>query len=84
MDGDAAAKRPWNVKSYGGSLMMGGRASDPIAEYLRMYYTAKEWMRYADSYFELLSSSQFFDFPGTGEPLEEKEYEWYTDVVHDC
>lgn len=84
MDGDAAAKRPWNVKSYGGSLMMGGRASDPVAEYLRMYYTAKEWMRYADSYFELLSSSQFFDFPGTGEPLEEKEYEWYTDVVHDC
>lgn len=83
MDGDAAAKRPWNVKSYGGSLMTGGRAEDPIAEYLRMYYTAKEWMRYADSYFEVLSSSQSFVFPGTEKPVEEKEHDWYADVVHD-
>lgn len=44
VEGDTAAKRPWNLRSYSGGLMLGGRQADPLLEYLEMYYGATSWI----------------------------------------
>ncbi len=72
MEGDVAPRRPWNMRSYGGSLMMGGGKNDSVAEYLEMYYLAKNFMWYTIS-----ASSTFQGVPAG------QERDWYSAVVRE-
>lgn len=50
--GDAAADKPWNLKSYSGELMTGGSKENPLLSYLQMFYlydAMDAW--YAGSYY---------------------------------
>lgn len=81
MEGDAAAKRPWNKRSYEGSLMLGGKSWDPLIDYLQMYYESMRWEWLADDdSFQNMASSQIS--AGSME-LIEPERDWYGAYVWD-
>ncbi|MDD7643252.1 MAG: transglutaminase domain-containing protein [bacterium] len=43
MNGDTAAEKPWTKRSYSGNLMMGGRRTDPLIDYLVTFYLTELW-----------------------------------------
>lgn len=66
MDGDTAAQKPWMQRSYGGSMVMGGRKGYSLADYV------------ADSCDAMIEES----FMGGAEPADEnKEWQWYSDFA---
>lgn len=66
MDGDTAAEKPWTQRSYGGSLVLGGRKDYSLADYV------------LDSYSAMIERY----FMGEAEPADEKsERQWYDNFV---
>lgn len=66
MDGDIAAEKPWTQRSYGGSLVLGGRKDYSLADYV------------TDSYYPKIEMY----FMGEAEPADEKkERQWYDNFV---
>lgn len=66
VSGDAAVKKPWNLKSYGGSLMLGGSRQTGLPEYLQTYFLMDAWYLggYSDSDQETQPELQIWDWYG--------------------
>lgn len=79
MDGDTAAKRPWNLRRYSGSLMAGGNKNDPVEEYLQMYYAVQGWSWFAGHY---AGSPDSYD-TGTGGRQPHAGSGWYSGLVQE-
>lgn len=69
-DGDTAAEKPWTKRNYSGSLVMGGRKTDPLTDYLGTYYMTDAW------------SAQSISLNALEEKEDtESQDTWYSDLV---